>query len=130
MGLFRRFIGEKSNGEQAVEPAVKRAEPVHVTAEDFEGLMQKPDMPVVVDFWAEWCGPCHMIAPAVADLAAEFEGRAFVAKLNADEYPEILGRYGIMGIPTLIYFKGGQEVDRVVGVTGYATLKRKLEQLL
>jgi thioredoxin 1 len=83
-----------------------------------------------VDFWAEWCGPCRAIAPAVSQLASEYEGRALVAKLDADEYPEILSRYGVMGIPTLIYFKGGREATRVVGLNGYATLKAKLEKLL
>ena len=79
----------------------------------------------MVDFWAEWCGPCHAIAPSVAKLADEYAGRALVAKVNADEYPDILSRYGIMGIPTLIYFKGGEEADRVIGVTQYSTLKNK-----
>jgi thioredoxin 1 len=87
-------------------------------------------MPAVVDFWAEWCGPCHAIAPSVQQLATEFDGRALVVKLNADESPDVIVRYGIMGIPTLIYFKGGQEVDRVIGLTGYPKLKSKLEGIL
>ena len=103
---------------------------IEVNEANFERDVLQSNQPVLVDFWAEWCGPCHAIAPAVANLANEFDGRAVVAKLNADEYPEILQSFGIMGIPTLIYFKNGQEVDRVVGLTRYDTLKKKLENQL
>lgn len=129
MGLFKRFVGngQKSSEAEHEGPTVQ---PRHVTGAEFDSTVLKSELPVVVDFWAEWCSPCHMIAPSVAELATEYDGRVLVAKLNADEHPEILGRYGIMGIPTLIYFKGGQEVDRVVGVTGYSVLKSKLERVL
>jgi thioredoxin 1 len=130
MGLLKRLIGggqPEHSGEAGKTPLV---EPRHVTGEEFDELIRTSEVPVVVDFWAEWCGPCHMIAPSVATMANEFDGRAVVAKMNADDYPEILGHYGIMGIPTLIYFQGGQEVDRVVGVTTFGILKGKLERLL
>lgn len=128
MDLFKRKSGSKtvdSAGSQA--PAV---EPRHLTGEEFDKVTGDSSLPVVVDFWAEWCGPCHAIAPSVAQLATDYNGRAVIAKLDADQYPEIVQRYGIMGIPTLIYFKGGQEVDRQVGMTNYSTLRKKLERLL
>ena len=127
MGLLKNLFGSKKEGS-VTESA--KVEPRHVTGVEFDAVVLQSEIPAVVDFWAEWCGPCHAIAPSVANLAVEFEGKALVVKLNADDYPEILSRYGIMGIPTLIYFKGGQEADRVIGVTGYGTLKGKLERLL
>lgn len=127
MDLFKRIVGAKKAEDSVTQTG---AQPRHLTAEEFDNEILKAEVPAVVDFWAEWCAPCRAIAPAVAQLAGEFEGRAIVAKLNADDYPEILMRYGIMGIPTLLYLKGGQEVDRIVGLTRYETLKNKLERLL
>ena len=127
MGLFKRSDGESSGEPAEVAEGVA---PRHVTGDEFDSVVLKAALPAVVDFWAEWCGPCHAIAPAVGQLATEFDGRALVVKVDADECPEILARYGIMGIPTVIFFKGGQEVDRVVGLTGYKTLKSKLEKLV
>ena len=86
--------------------------------------------PVVVDFWADWCGPCHYIAPSVEQLAAEFNQQAVIAKLNVDDNPATPLNYGILGIPTLIYFKDGAEVDRVIGVTSYQELAQRLRALL
>ena len=131
MDLFKRMMSGKKDEVETPEQR-SAVEPRHITGEEFATVVLGSSIPAVVDFWAEWCGPCHMIAPAVANLASEFEGRALVAKLNADDYPDILFRYGIMGIPTLIYFKDGKEVDRQVGVVGYGALKKKrrLERLL
>ena len=90
------------------------ASPAVSTAE-FDQQVLEADVPVLVDFWAVWCGPCRAIAPAVDAVAEEFAGRAKVFKLNVDENPEIAGRYGVQSIPTLIVFKGGQKVGELVG---------------
>ncbi len=132
MGLLKRMMG--NDKEEAAQTAATDnakpapVEPRHLTDVEFDEVIGG-EQPVVVDFWAEWCGPCHAIAPSVAKLADEYAGRILVGKVDADEFPDILSRYGIMGIPTLIFFKGGHEVDRVIGVTPYGALKNKFERL-
>ena len=86
-----------------------------VSTADFDREVLESEIPVLVDFWAVWCGPCRMIAPTVDAVAEEYAGRAKVVKLNVDDRPDIAGRYGIQSIPTLVLFKGGQPVDRLMG---------------
>lgn len=88
------------------------------------------DKLVMVDFWAAWCGPCQMVAPVVEELATEYSGKVKVMKLNTDENPEIAGKYRIMGIPTLMFFKGGKIADQIVGAASKSQLKTKIDSLL
>ncbi len=101
-------------------------EPFHVTDASFESEVLDSSEPVLVDFWAEWCGPCKMIAPIVEELAREYAGKLKVAKLDADANPNTMQAYGIMGIPTLILFRNGQEVERIVGFMPKERLVQKL----
>jgi thioredoxin 1 len=98
-----------------------------VTSANFEAEVLKSDTLVMVDFWAPWCGPCKMIAPTVEALAQEYEGRCKVVKLNTDENQDVATRYQIMGIPTLLFIKDGQPVDKVVGAASSQQLKEKIE---
>ena len=98
-----------------------------VTSANFEAEVLKADTLVMVDFWAPWCGPCKMIAPTVEALAQEYAGRCKVVKLNTDENQDVATRYQIMGIPTLLFIKDGQPVDKVVGAASGQQLKEKIE---
>ncbi|MEN9214409.1 MAG: thioredoxin [Gloeomargarita sp. DG02_4_bins_56] len=101
-----------------------------VTDDTFEQEVIQSPIPVLVDFWAPWCGPCRMVAPVVDEVAKEFEGRVKVVKLNTDDNPKTANAYGIRSIPTLMIFKGGQKVDVVMGAVPKTTLVKALQQQL
>lgn len=105
-------------------------QPVHVKEQDFDAQVIRSEVPVLVDFWAEWCGPCRMIAPIVEDLASEYSGRLKVVKVDVDDNTAVAMRYNIMSIPTLGVFKGGQLVDRLVGYMPKQELKKKIDAIL
>ncbi len=104
--------------------------PLHVTDAEFKGKVLESKLPVLVDFWAAWCGPCRMIAPFVEQVATEYSGKAIVAKVDTDANPMTPMQYGIMGIPTLIFFKDGKEVDRIVGAAPKQLIAKKLDAVL
>jgi thioredoxin 1 len=103
---------------------------IEFTSSNWNEKVLQSDKPVLVDFWAEWCGPCRMIGPVVEEIHREYDGRAVVGKLNVDHNPEISAQYGIRGIPTILVFKNGQLVDRIVGAVAKNTLTQKLEEQL
>lgn len=100
---------------------------INVNDTNFKEEVLSSDIPVLVDFWAEWCGPCRMIAPTIDEIAAEYEGKIKVCKLNVEEGPETASNYEVMNIPMLAIFKNGEVVDKVVGVTPKETITARLD---
>ncbi|PID91255.1 MAG: thioredoxin [Bacteroidetes bacterium] len=103
---------------------------LEATDGNFDELVLQADKPVIVDFWAEWCGPCRMVGPIVEEIGVDYDGRALVAKVNVDNNPGITQKYGIMNIPTILFFKGGEVVDKLVGAVPKSKLTSKLDTLL
>jgi len=106
------------------------AEPLTITTSNFETEVLQATTPVLIDFWAPWCGPCRLVAPSVEEMATQYAGKLKVGKLNVDDYPAVAQRYGITGIPALLFFEGGQVVDTVVGAVPKATLQKHVDGVL
>ena len=102
---------------------------LQITDANFEELLGT-GKPMVLDFWAEWCGPCRMVSPIIDELAQEYEGRVTIGKMNVDENDDVVGRFGIRNIPTVIFFKNVEMVDKIVGATSKDKFKEKVENLL
>ncbi len=106
------------------------SKPVEVNDSNFDQMVLQSKTPVLVDFWAAWCGPCRMVAPLVEELAGEYEGKVTMVKLNVDENPQIASQYGVMSIPTLLIFKDGAPVSNIVGFRPKAEMQRSLDAVL
>ena len=103
---------------------------IELTTENFDEQVTASDKPVLVDFWASWCGPCKMVAPVLEQMATEQGDHAVIGKLNVDQHPEVAARFGIRNIPTLLFFKGGEIVDKQVGAAPLERLQEKMNTLL
>lgn len=106
------------------------SEIISLSEQSWKDEVINSESPVVVDFWAEWCAPCHMITPILEDINGEYEGKIKIGRLNVDENPTIAGEYRIMGIPTLLFFRSGKLVDKVVGVVPKKALQDKIEMII
>ncbi len=103
---------------------------LELTDANFEEIITKADKPVVVDFWAEWCGPCRIVGPMINEIAEDYNSRAIVGKLDVDNNPEVSKKYGIRNIPTVLFFKNGEVADKQVGAVPKSNFVKKLEALL
>lgn len=103
---------------------------VHINEENFKQEIEQSDIPVLVDFWAPWCGPCQMMGPVFEELSGEYEGKLKFVKLNTEEHPSLAGQFGIQGIPSLLFLKDGKEANRIVGFAPKDLLKSKIDNAL
>lgn len=103
---------------------------LEITDSNFAELAMNSEKPVMIDFWAEWCGPCRMVSPIVEEMANDYDGKAVIGKVNVDENPDISAKFGIRNIPTILFLKGGQVVDKSVGAVPKNVLTEKMEALI
>jgi thioredoxin 1 len=115
---------------RALKGQILMSEPIHVTDAEFEQTVLKSETPVIVDFWAPWCGPCKMVAPILEKLSQEYDGKVVVAKVNTDDNPEWAMKYGVQGIPTMLFVSGGKIVHRQVGALPERMLREAVTQFL
>lgn len=101
-----------------------------ITTDNFEELVVKSDKPVVIDLWAEWCGPCRMLTPIMEELGTEYDGKAIIGKVDVDSNPDIAAKYGVRNIPTVLFVKDGELVDKQVGAVPKSTLAAKLDAII
>lgn len=106
------------------------SKPIELTDDNFDAEVLKSEKPVLVDFWAEWCGPCRMIGPVVEEMASEYDGKAIIGKVNVDHNPNVSVKYGIRSIPALLIFKDGEVVDQIIGAVPKTHLTKQLEAQL
>ena len=105
-------------------------EPIHVTDAEFDAKVMQSSVPVIVDFWAPWCGPCRMVAPILDELSKEYDGQIVVAKVNTDENPQHAIQFGVQGIPTMLFVKDGEVVDRMVGAAPKPAIQQRIDTLV
>jgi thioredoxin 2 len=122
--------GRKAICGKCKAPIESAGGPVIVTDSTFADQVERSSTPVLLDLWADWCGPCHMLAPVIGEISSELAGRIKVAKLNIDENPRTAARFGVQSIPTLLVLRAGKEVDRLVGVQPKQEILRRLENAL
>lgn len=103
---------------------------LEITESNFEKEVMKSDVPVLLDFWAEWCGPCRMLAPVFEQLSGDFKGKIKFAKVNVDDNAKVAGKFGVRGIPCLVMIDKGKEVDRIVGYAPKEVIKKKIEEMI
>src|SRR5436305_499959 len=128
--MAQSFTEPINSNDQSLDRVLGGGQPVVVSEATFEEQVLRSPVPVLIDFWAPWCGPCRMVAPTVDKLAGEMSGRLRVAKVNTDENPGLMDRFGIQGIPTMMVFKDGQQVDRWTGALPEGAIRQHLKQKL
>jgi thioredoxin 1 len=126
-GIMSKLLGSSDSDKTIPEDAVR---PVAISDDEFEAVVLGSKVPVIVDFWAPWCMPCRMLAPTLERIAAHYGERILVAKVNTDENAQWSNRFGVRGIPTLLFVWKGHEAGRIVGVVPESAIKQKLDQML